>query len=66
MSIEYPNEIVLKQQSKYNYIGHHESAEEIDGYVRTARLNWKFTSQDIEWINKEIGPHDFSLYDSNS
>ena len=66
MSIEYPNEIVVKQQSKYNYIGHHESAEEIDEYVRTARLNWKFTSQDIEWINKEIGPHDFSLLNTNS
>ena len=66
MSIGYPNEIVVKQQSKYNYIGHHENAEEKDEYIRTARLNWKFTSQDIEWINKEIGPHDFSLFNSNS
>lgn len=66
MSIEYPNEIVVKQQSKYNYVGHYESAEEMDEHIRVARLNWKFASQDIEWINKEIGPHDFSLLDSNS
>lgn len=66
MSIEYPNEIVMKQQSRYNYVGHYENAEEMDKYVRTARLNWKFTSQDIEWINKEIRPHDFSFLDTNS
>ena len=66
MSIEYPNEIVEKQRSKCNCVGHHENAEEIGEHVRTARLNWKFTSQDIEWINKEIGPHDFSLFNSNS
>ena len=66
MSIEYPNEIVVKQQSKYNYVGHCENAEEMDEHIRMARLNWKFTSQDIEWINMEIGPHDFSLLDSNS
>lgn len=66
MSIEYPNEIVVKQQFKYNYVVHRENAEEMDDHVRPERLNWKFTSQDIEWINKEIGPHDFSLLDSNS
>lgn len=66
MSIEYPNEIVVKQQSKYNYAGHYESVEEMDEHIRIARLNWKFTSQDIEWITKEIGPHDFSLLDTNS
>ena len=66
MSIEYPNEIVVKQQSKYNYVGHYESAKEMDERVRPERLNWKFVSQDIVWINKEIEPHDFSLLDSNS
>lgn len=66
MSIEYPNEIVVKQQSKHSYVGQHKNAEEMDEYVHTARLNWKFTSQDIEWINKEIGPHDFSLLNTNS
>lgn len=66
MSIEYPNEIVEKQQSKYNYVGQYESTEEMDERVHTARLNWKFTSQDIKWINKEIGPHDFSLFDPDA
>lgn len=66
MTIEYPNEIVMKQQSKYNYVGHYENTEEMDKHIRKARLNWKFTSQNIEWINKETGPHDFSLLDSNS
>ncbi len=51
---------------KYKYDVYYENGEEIDKYVHIARLNWKFTSQDIEWINKEIGPHDFSLYDSDS
>ena len=33
---------------------------------RPIGLPWTFTEKDIEWINMEIGPYDFSLYNKHS